>query len=102
MIQLSESLCMNYDILSEATAYLKTEKDGVHNMCRKVEALVKEICEESREEWLEEGHAQGREEANIEMAVSLVKMGKLTFEEISEATKLELDVIKKLAEKHSA
>ncbi len=97
---------MNYDILSEATAYLKTEKDDVNNMCRKVEALVKEICKESREEWLEEGLAkgreEGREEANIEMALSLVKMGKLTFEEISEATKLGIDVIKKLTEKHSA
>ena len=41
-------------------------------------------------------------ERNRDIALRLISSGKMSFEEIAEATGLTLDEVKKLAEKHTA
>ena len=63
-------------------------------MCKLVEELVKEEREEGRK--------KGREENSKEIALKLLSMNALSLEKISEVTGLSIEVIKELAEKHSA
>lgn len=96
---------MNYSALSEHSVYYKNG-EGVPNMCKLVEELVKEEREEGRKEGREEGRKEGREkgreENSKEIALKLLSMNALSLEKISEVTGLSIEIIKELAEKHSA
>ena len=78
---LTESLDdMNYEALAKKARYFKQDEKGVAAMC--------EIMEDMRNE-AEQNKAK-------KTAVHLIKLGKMTLEEIAEATELSLDVVKEL------
>ena len=96
---------MNYPTLSEHSGYYKNG-EGVPNMCKLVEDLVREEREEGREEGRAEGRAEGREEerknGQIKTALKMLSNSKYTLEDISELTELSIEEIKELSKKHSA
>ena len=74
---------MNYKILADRVRYFKEDKKGVATMCR--------IMEEMRNE-------TARETA-IKVAKGMLKLGKLSYEEIAEIAELSIDEVKALDEK---
>ena len=74
---------MNSRLLAEKTRYFKKDERGVKRMCKIMEDFVKEEIEEEREN----------------MAVSLLEIGKMTYEEIATAAKLSENKVKELAER---
>ncbi|MBD5451807.1 MAG: hypothetical protein HDR25_04095 [Lachnospiraceae bacterium] len=82
-------------------AFLRKHKAEVLSVCitefdEKV--FVKGIREEGREEGIEIGEARGRSETKKKTALSLLKRGKLTIEEIAEDTGLSVAEVEQLAE----
>ena len=77
---------MKYDILAEKTRYFKKDEKGEENMCKIMEELA-----------AEERAAQAEE-----FAINLLKMGKMTNEEIATAANLTERKVKKLAAKLQA
>ena len=100
---------MSYEALSEHSGYYKNG-EGVRNMCKLVEDLVREEREEGREEGRAEGReegraegrAQGLEEKSEAIALKLLSMKTLSLEEISEATGLSVERVKELSQQHIA
>ncbi len=80
---------MNYSALSELSGYYKNG-EGVPNMCKLVEDLV-------REERVEE-----RRNGQIRTALKMLSNSKYTLEDISELTELSIEEIKELSKRHSA
>ncbi len=72
------------------------------DMCKAIQGIRNDAKEEGRAEGRaegrNEGRAEGRNEGKTETAVSLIKMGLLSYENISLATGLSLEEIEKLAE----
>ena len=71
---------MNYETLAKKARYFKQDEKGVAAMCK--------IMEDMRNE-AEQNKAK-------RTAVHLIKLGKMTLEEIAEATELSLDIVKEL------
>jgi len=73
---------MKYKLLASSAGYYKHNKEGVQAMCR----IVEEIVEKER--------AEERAERDREIALKMIAMGKLSYEEISTITGVSLDEIK--------
>ena len=71
---------MNYEVLAKRARYFKQDGKGVAAMCK--------IMEDMRNE-AEQNKAK-------RTAVHLIKLGKMTLDEIAEATELSLDIVKEL------
>ena len=74
---------MNYKILAERVRYFKEDEKGVATMCRVMEDMRNETAREER----------------IAMAQRLLKLGKLSYEEIAETAVLTVEEVKALDEK---
>ena len=77
---------MHYAELRERARYFKEDEKGV--------AIMSSASEELRQE----GREEGREAEREAVAARLLKMGKLSFEEIARAASLPLEAIKRLAD----
>ena len=75
---------MNYETLAKKARYFKQDEKGVAAMCKIMEDMRNEAAREA---------AQNKAKRT---AVHLIKLGKMTLEEISEATELSLDIVKEL------
>ncbi|MCM1299120.1 MAG: PD-(D/E)XK nuclease family transposase [[Eubacterium] siraeum] len=84
---------MNYPALSKQIGFYKNG-EGVSNMCKLFEDLVREEKEESR--------VEGRAEGKRDTAVKMLAKKKFSFEDIAELTELTIEEVKELAEKHYA
>lgn len=73
---------MNYKILADRVRYFKEDKEGVATMCKAMEDM--------------------RKEERIEMAERLVKLRRLSYEEIAEIADLTVEEVKALEEKVTA
>ncbi len=75
---------MNYEALAKKARYFKQDEKGVATMCKMLEDMRNEAAQEAEQK------------ANKKTAAHLIKLGKMTLEEIAEATELSLDVVKEL------
>lgn len=75
---------MNYEILAKKVRYFKQNQEGVAIMCKIMEDMRNEAAKEA-----EQNKAR-------KTAVHLIKLGKMSLEEIAEATELSLDTVKEL------
>ena len=71
---------MYYEVLAERVHYFKEDEKGVAVMCKAMEDMRNETARETC----------------LETARSLLTIGKLTYEEIAQATKLTVDEVKEL------
>ena len=71
---------MYYEVLAELVHYFKEDEKGVAVMCKAMEDMRNETARETC----------------LETARSLLTIGKLTYEEIAQATKLTVDEVKEL------
>ena len=71
---------MNYEALAKKARYFKQDEKGV--------AAMSKILEDMRNEAVQDKAKK--------TAVRLIKLGKMTLEEIAEATELPLDLVKEL------
>lgn len=74
---------IKYQVLANRVKYFKQNKEGIAIMCKAMEEMRNEAKLEER----------------IEFASTLIKFGKLTYEEISKASKLSIEEIEKIAQK---
>ena len=79
---------MNYEALAKRARYYKQDEKGVAAMCK--------IMEDMRNEAAREAAQQAEQNKAKKTAVHLIKLGKMTLEEIAEATELSLDIVKEL------
>lgn len=75
---------MNYEVLAEKARYFKQNEKGVAAMCKMMEDMRNEAAKEAEQDKAKK------------TAVHLIKMGKMTLEEIAEATELSLDTVREL------
>ena len=73
---------MHYQILADRVRYFKEDTEGVATMCKAMEEM--------------------RKEELIEVAERLLKLKKLSYEEIAEIAKLTVEEVKALDEKEIA
>jgi hypothetical protein len=71
---------MNYEALAEKARYFKQDEKGVAVMCKIMEDMRNEAVQNKAKK----------------TAVHLIKSGKMSLEEIAEATELSLDTVKEL------
>ena len=71
---------MNYETLAEKARYFKQDEKGVAVMCKIMEDMRNEAVQNKAKK----------------TAVHLIKSGKMSLEEIAEATELSLDTVKEL------
>ena len=81
---------MNYPVLAQRVRYFKEDTKGVTNMCRAIEEMREETAREAK-------HEQA-----IEIAQTLLKLGKMSYEEIALSVKLPVEEIKALDTQKSA
>ncbi len=79
---------MNYEVLAKKARYFKQDEKGVAAMCK--------IMEDMRNEAAQKAAQEAEQNKAKKTAVHLIKLGKMTLEEIAEATELSLDVVKEL------
>ena len=79
---------MNYEALAKKARYFKQDEKGVAAMCKMLEDMRNEAAQKAAQE-AEQNKAK-------KTAAHLIKLGKMTLEEIAEATELSLDVVKEL------
>ena len=79
---------MNYDALAKRARYFKQDEKGV--------AAMSKILEDMRNEAAKEAAQKAEQDKAKKTAVRLIKLGKMTLEEIAEATELSLDIVKEL------
>lgn len=72
---------MNYPVLANEVRHYKEDEKGVSIMCKAMEELCNEVANETREE----------------LASALIDVGKLSYEEIAQSTKLSIERIQELA-----
>lgn len=77
---------MNYPVLAQRVRYFKEDTKGVATMCRAFE----EVREETKHE------------QSIEIAKSLLEVGKMTYEEIARSVQLPVEEVKALDTKKPA
>ncbi len=75
---------MNFETLAKRARYFKQDEKGVAAMCKIMEDMRNEAAQKA-----EQNKAK-------RTAVHLIKLGKMTLEEIAEATELSLDIVKEL------
>lgn len=75
---------MNYEALAKRARYFKQEEKGVAAMCKLLEDMKNEVAREV-----------ARETAK-KTAVHLIRLGRMTLQEIAEATELPFDVVREL------
>lgn len=73
---------MIHPVLANEVRHYKEDEKGVQTMCKAMEELCNEVANETREE----------------MAIALIGVGKLSYEEIALSTKLPIEKIKELAD----
>ena len=71
---------MNYEVLAKRARYFKRDEKGVAAMCKIMEDMRNEAIQNKAKK----------------TAVHLIKLGKISLEEIAEATELSLDTVKEL------
>lgn len=76
---------MNYRELAEKVRYFKEDEKGIDTMCKVMEDMRNETAKRAAEQ----------EKFNI--AQSLIKMGKLSMEEIAASVQLSLEKVQELA-----
>lgn len=76
---------MNYKILADRAYMLKETEGGRNAMC----AIMEELCDDRADE------------IKVEIAIKLIKRGKLSYEEIAEDSGLTLEEVNELAEEVS-
>ena len=81
-----EAKDMYYPVLADRVRYFKEDEKGVTVMCKAMEDMRNEE----------------RNEERIEIAERLLALKKLSYEEISEASRLSVEKIKELDSKESA
>lgn len=84
--------------LAEKVRYYKEDEEGNGSMCR----IVEEEVRREREKGEKIGEERGVKKANIRTALSMIKKGVLTLEDIAEYSGLPIEEVRKLAEKHTA
>ena len=72
---------IHYTELAERVRYFKEDEEGVRNMCRSIEEMLKEYGEEVKREF----------------AKRMITLGKNSLEEISECTNLDIETVRQLA-----
>ena len=72
---------IHYTELAERVRYFKEDEEGVRNMCRSIEEMLKEYGEEVKREF----------------AKRMINAGKIPLEEIAEYTGLSIESVEKLA-----
>ncbi len=75
---------MNYEVLAKKARYFKQDEKGVEAMCKMMEDMRNEAAYKAEQDKAKK------------TAVYLIKLGKMTIEEIAEATELSLDIVKEL------
>jgi len=75
---------MNYEALAKKARFFKQDEKGVAAMCKIMEDMRNEAAREATQNKAKK------------TAVHLIKLGKMTLEEIAEATELSLDLVKEL------
>lgn len=75
---------MNYEVLARKARYFKQDEKGVAIMCKMMEDMRKEAAWEAEQKKAKK------------TAVYLIKLGKMSLEEIAEVTELSLDTVKEL------
>ena len=75
---------MNYDALAKRARYFKQDEKGVATMCKMLEDMRNEAAQKAEQDKAKK------------TAIRLIKLGKMTLEEIAEATELSLDILKEL------
>lgn len=76
---------IHYTELAERVRYFKEDEEGVRNMCRSIEEMLKEYGEEVTEK------------NKLEFAKRMINAGKIPLEEIAEYTGLSVESVEKLA-----
>ena len=71
---------MNYELLAAKARYFKQDEKGVATMCKIMEDMRNEAVQNKAKK----------------TAIHLIKLGKMSLEEIAEATELSLDTVKEL------
>lgn len=77
---------MKYPILAERVKYFKRDEEGISIMCKAMEEMRNEAA------------YKATYEANVKNAVRMLKIGKLSIEEIAAITELPIDLIKSFSE----
>lgn len=97
---------MNYGILAERTRYFKEDKEGFSTMSRIMEEFLKKETAKAAANAAAKAAAEAAEkakwESNRATALRMLKIGKLSYEEIAEYSGLSLDEVKALADKTPA
>ena len=80
---------IHYTELAERVRYFKEDEEGVRNMCRSIEEMLKEYGEEVAEKTTKQN--------KLEFAKRMINAGKIPLEEIAEYTGLSIESVEKLA-----
>ena len=80
---------IHYTELAERVRYFKEDEEGVRNMCRSIEEMLKEYGEEVAEKTTKQN--------KLEFAKRMITLGKNSLEEISECTNLDIETVRQLA-----
>ena len=81
---------MCYNVLADRARFFKESKEGIAVMCK--------VLDDMRRQSYQEGMAEGKNKNRKETALNLLKLGTISLEDISFATGLSLDEVKKLNE----
>lgn len=81
---------MCYNVLADRARFFKESKEGIAVMCK--------VLDDMRRQSYQEGMAEGKNKNKKETALNLLKLGTISLDDISFATGLSLDEVKKLNE----
>lgn len=81
---------MCYNVLADRARFFKESKEGIAVMCK--------VLDDMRRQSYQEGMAEGKNKNRKETALNLLKLGTISLDDISFATGLSLDEVKKLNE----
>ena len=81
---------MCYNVLADRARFFKESKEGIAVMCK--------VLDDMRRQCYQEGMAEGKTKNRKETALNLLKLGTISLDDISFATGLSLDEVKKLNE----
>lgn len=81
---------MCYNVLADRARFFKESKEGIAVMCK--------VLDDMRRQSYQEGMVEGKNKNRKETALNLLKLGTISLDDISFATGLSLDEVKKLNE----
>lgn len=87
---------MYYDELARRVRFHKQDEKGVQTMCKIVEDYGDERAAEALQKGIEQGLQQGLQQKAVEAATNLLKLNKLTVEQISSTIGLSLEQVNEL------